>query len=268
MPRVPRVIAAQGDHDRELAAVRALWVAQQAHLRQVPDGERQLHYLRKHLDYEPQVRRHLRAVDRMAPYVHGRVLEWGCRHAPDSAVLTMRLGDSIECHGADLFTPGIFRPFHDRSSLAYRQLDDPVALPYDNEQFDTVIAHGVLEHVPDPDGSLGELRRIMKPGATLVIDALPNRYCYTEAWLRATGGPAHKRRYTLATITAALTHHGYRILDLRKVGLLPGMLNRRAPRLRDAYAKASRQIHQAESLLERSPASALAASLFVAAERR
>jgi SAM-dependent methyltransferase len=251
----------------ELARLRELWTAQQTHLTRHANGRKQLHYLTKHLAFEPQIRRHLRAVDRMTPFARGRVLEWGCRHALDSAVLTMRLGRTIECHGADLFPPGLFSPFHDFSGLAYRQLTDPVALPYPDECFDTVVADGVLEHVADPEGSLGELHRVLRPGGTLLIDALPHRYSYTEAWLRLTGGPAHRRLYSAREIEAALSGHGFEVLRIRKVGVLPGLLNRVDPRVRRAYARASRAIDRTERLLEHSPFAAAAATLCVVSRR-
>ncbi|HEY1593357.1 MAG TPA: hypothetical protein VGF81_16280 [Solirubrobacteraceae bacterium] len=161
------------DHEAELARIQELWTAEPAQLGlQDAKGRKQRHYLKKHLGFEPQVRRRLRALDRMTPFVRGRVLEWGCRHALDSAVLTMRLGSAIECHGADLFPPGLFAPFHEFSGL--------------------------------------------------LIDALPNRYSYTEAWLRLTGGPAHKRRYSAREIDAALERHGFDVLQVRRVGVLPG----------------------------------------------
>jgi SAM-dependent methyltransferase len=256
------------DHKAELAQIRELWSAEQAHLEgQGGKARKQRHYLGKHLGFEPQVRRHLRALDRMTPYVRGRVLEWGCRHALDSAVLTMRFGSAIECHGADLFPPGLFAPFHEFSGLDYRQLTDPVALPYPDAHFDTIIADGVLEHVEDADRSLAELHRVLRPGGVLLIDALPNRYSYTEAWLRLTGGPAHRRRYSAREIAAALDRHGFELIQVRRVGVLPGLLNGAPGRVRSAYARAGHQIDRAERVLERSPLDAVAATLCVVGRR-
>jgi SAM-dependent methyltransferase len=256
------------DHDAELLQLQRLWDAEKAHLsQQDAKTRRQLHYLTKHLDYEPQIRRHLRAVDRMTPYIHGRILEWGCRHAPDSAILTMRLGQSIECHGADIREPSPYAPFHEFSELTYRQLTHPVALPYPDEHFDTIVAHGVLEHVPDPHASLDELHRVLRPGGALLIDALPYRYSYTEAWLRLTRGPSHERRYSAGHIRTALASHGFEVFDIQRVGVLPGMLNRTTPRVRRTYARASRIIDRVDRLLERTPLNLIATSLFVASHR-
>ena len=59
---------------------------------------------------------------------------------------------------------------------------DPVALPFDDGSFDTVLSCGVLEHVQDPDGSLDEMAGVLRPGGMFYVTNLPNRYSYTERW--------------------------------------------------------------------------------------
>lgn len=51
---------------------------------------------------------------------------------------------------------------------------DLQALPYESETFDLVLLNEVLEHVPDESAALAEVRRVLKPGATLVVFS-PNR---------------------------------------------------------------------------------------------
>ena len=244
-----------------------MWAEQQRHLETHPHGAGELHYLRKHLDFGPAIQRHLRAVDRMMPFVRGRVLEWGCRHGPDSAVLRMRIGDALELHGADIRDADLFKPFHAFSGLSYRGLDDEVALPYPDRYFDTVIAHGVLEHVANPDGSLAELHRVLAVGGTLLIDALPNRFSYTEAWNRVAGGKGHQRRFGMRDITRLLELHGFRVVAGRRVEMLPAMLTGASPRVRRAYQRGDRLIDAVNQVLERRPLSLIAASLALAARR-
>jgi SAM-dependent methyltransferase len=254
-------------HEQEIAQLRELWARQQRHLAHHKAGAKHLHYLRKHLDFEPELRRHLRSLDRAMPYVHGRVLEWGCRHGPAAVVLRMRLGGEVELHGADIRDGDLYAPFHAFSGLRYERLADPVALPYPGDHFDVVIAHGVLEHVPHPEGSLRELHRVLAAGGTLLIDALPNRYSYIEAWQRRTGGPAHKRRFALHEITATLERVGFTILDRRRVGMLPMMLTRAGPHVRRRYQRAGRVITAINDLLERRPFDVFGTSLVIAARK-
>lgn len=251
----------------EIAALQALWELEQEHLEGLRRGEKELHYLRKHLPFRPQVERHMRALDRMTPSVRGRVLEWGCRHAPDSAVLRMRLGDSVELHGADVRDGDLFKPFHAFSGLQYERLSDPVELPYPDEYFDTIIAHGVLEHVPSPLASLTELHRVLAVDGTLLIDSLPNRYSYTEAWHRARRASAHEHRYTAAQIRAALEERGFAVVNLARVEMAPMMLKDHGAKTQAAYERVARPVAMLSHALERTPLSLFATSLCVRARR-
>jgi ubiquinone/menaquinone biosynthesis C-methylase UbiE len=44
-------------------------------------------------------------------------------------------------------------------------------LPFDNESFDAVFSHAVLQHLSDPIAALAELRRVLKPCGTIGIRA-------------------------------------------------------------------------------------------------
>src|SRR5262245_38223100 len=53
----------------------------------------------------------------------GKVLDWGCRHAPDSCLMRARLGDDIQLEGCDFVEQGTYGIFHDYAKLEYRQLE-------------------------------------------------------------------------------------------------------------------------------------------------
>jgi SAM-dependent methyltransferase len=48
-------------------------------------------------------------------------------------------------------------------------------LPFANEQFDIVLSFDVLEHIPDTDAHLAEVRRVLKPGGWLLLQT-PNKW--------------------------------------------------------------------------------------------
>lgn len=80
-------------------------------------------------------------------------------------------------------------------------------LPFADESFDLVTALDVVEHLDDDVKGLGEIRRVLKPGASAVI--------YVPAFM-ALWGPnddqsGHKRRYRLPQLQAAVTAAGLRV---------------------------------------------------------
>lgn len=58
------------------------------------------------------------------------------------------------------------------------QVDANQPLPFDSESFDLIWCSEVIEHLQDPAFVMSELRRVTKPGGTLVLTT-PNSY----AWL-------------------------------------------------------------------------------------
>jgi ubiquinone/menaquinone biosynthesis C-methylase UbiE len=52
---------------------------------------------------------------------------------------------------------------------------DAEALPYDDAEFDMVIGHAVVHHLPDLETTFKELARVLKPGGRLVIAGEPTR---------------------------------------------------------------------------------------------
>jgi SAM-dependent methyltransferase len=98
---------------------------------------------------------------------------------------------------------------------------DALALPYDNETFDCVIASEILEHIPDDGAAISELIRILKVGGTLAVTVprwLPERVCWwlSDEYHSNEGG--HVRIYRAsdlrgkilrAGMTFTHTHHAH-----------------------------------------------------------
>ncbi|WP_313913018.1 class I SAM-dependent methyltransferase [Tahibacter sp.] len=153
------------------------------------------------------------------------VLDWGCRHAALPWLARAEFGERIELHGCDVCATDDYAAFHTRCGLHYTRLAHPWRLPYPDAQFDTVLAGGTLEHVPNDGESLTELWRVLKPGGALLITHLPNTASWTEfisrLWFPA---QAHARRYALNAFRQRLLHHGFDTVAAGHHQLMPSSL--------------------------------------------
>lgn len=95
-----------------------------------------------------------------------------------------------------------------------------MALPFPDESFDAVLSSGTLEHVVDPDASLEEISRILRPNGWLIIYNLPNRYSWIE-FIGRFRGTVHERCYDLRQARRWIADHGFQVAFARHDNILP-----------------------------------------------
>ena len=136
--------------------------------------------------------------------------------------------------GVDLGAPGL-RVAREHGVLAVR--GSVLAVPLADGCADVVVAGEILEHVEDDVGVLAECARLLRPGGTLVIDALADtrigRFLMVTVAERLPGGPPpgiHDPALFVdrVRLLAAADRLG---LDLRLVGLRPSFREALAWRL-------------------------------------
>ena len=123
-------------------------------------------YYRQNVTYtEHDDRRLDKIVEIVSQLDPGEVLDLGC----GSGWLAHRLRERVHGSlvGVDLLTDVRPRGWY------YVVGDLTRGLPFRDATFDCVIAGEVIEHVPDPDRTLGEIHRVLSPGGTLVVST-PN----------------------------------------------------------------------------------------------
>lgn len=98
---------------------------------------------------------------------------------------------------------------HERGVAGVTQADG-VPLPFEPESFDLVTALDVIEHVDRDDELLAELRRITRPGGTLLVSVPAYRFL----WGLQDEVSHHKRRYTARELRERMTEAGWSLRRL------------------------------------------------------
>lgn len=159
--------------------------------------------------------RQARAVARTVPR-GGRVLDIGCGRG---TLLSALARGGYEPHGFEL------------SPQAALGVDPRIALrfgahvrdaEYAAESFDACVLWHVLEHLPDPRGTIAECARILKPGGTLIV-AVPNFSSWQarwagDAWFHL-DAPRHLFHFPLAALQQLVTGCGLTCLEAHHFSL-------------------------------------------------
>lgn len=125
------------------------------------------------------VRIHDRVVQLLRPERRGRLLDVGA----GDGTLAVRLRDEgFDVMAVDLFTDD-FRP----TDIEIRSANLNGSVPFDDGEFDTVVATEVIEHLENPWQFVRELYRITKPGGVVLISTPNLGNVYTRLWFLLTG---------------------------------------------------------------------------------
>jgi ubiquinone/menaquinone biosynthesis C-methylase UbiE len=160
---------------------------------------------------------------------HGRVLEIGV----GTGLSFLHYPPDVELAGVEP-SPHMLKRARRRAAELGRKVELVEApaeqLPFADDSFDTVVSLTVLCAVSDAQGTLGEIRRVLRPGGRFVFlehvrsdDAQLARR--QDRWERPWGwiaGGCHPNRRTLETIEAA----GFQIRELEHKELteVPGLV--------------------------------------------
>jgi SAM-dependent methyltransferase len=123
-----------------------------------------------------KVRKALAASGRLPTF--GRGLEIGAGTGYFSLNL-LQAGVVREAVCTDI-SPGMLRVLEANARTLGLQVEtracDAEDLPFGDAAFDLVLGHAVLHHLPDLGRAFGELRRVLRPGGTVLFAGEPSRY--------------------------------------------------------------------------------------------
>jgi len=118
-----------------------------------------------------------------------RVLDLGCGDGRFSAAL---VGAGVSVVGVDAAAEALRRAREHAPEAEFVQVDEGAPLPFADASFDLVWCGETLEHVVDVALLLGEVRRVLRPGAMLLATT-PNHARLVVAYEALAGGPLERR---------------------------------------------------------------------------
>ncbi len=130
-----------------------------------------------------------------------KVLDFGCGSGYGSSLLAK---NAASVDGVDASSPAIAHclEHYDMPNLTYHKIPPNTTLPFEDNSFDVVISFQVIEHMPDVQAYLRLLKRVLRPGGTLLITT-PNRA--HRLWpFQMNWQPAHFREYSVKTLRREL----------------------------------------------------------------
>ena len=150
--------------------------------------------------------------------------------------------------GIDYAVPSLFKA-RERSGAQAQPVGwlsaDVQQLPLQDQSADGVLCLGVMQALADPGPALAELRRVLKPGGELWVDALNVRCAPTRLseWRRARRGvPPHLRYDDPDGLVDGVRDAGFRCEAREWLPILPGRLQRWQPLLEAAPTMATLRV--------------------------
>ncbi len=180
-----------------------------------------------HLRAAVQMREYVAITSRIARESLEPVLDWGCGQGQVTSLLREGEVDVTAFEWSPEAAPDDEVVSLDRyPGIEAHRSSDPVRLPFPDNSFQCVLSCGVLEHVQQPEESLEELHRVLRPNGRLLVYKLPNRISYLEMLARWMGLYYHgaltyDRVYTPHTAVELLLGHGFQVDAVRRTNLLP-----------------------------------------------
>lgn len=147
---------------------------------------------------------HLNRYGLAKPFCKGaRVLDAACGEGYGSYLMKTWGARSVDGIDIDQSSVDEARKLFKDDGLKYTQ-GSVEKLPYEDHTFDLVVSLETMEHIDDPDAFLAEVRRVLKPGGTVILSCPNDNYYFEQDHAE---NPFHKRPYTFFEFKELAENH-------------------------------------------------------------
>lgn len=132
-------------------------------------------------------------------------VDLGCR----GGALTKQLQAAVQWCGVDIDRNAI--QLANQNGIPCCEMDISVAIDFTDRTFDVVVMTEVLEHLPYPPITVGEVHRILRPGGAF-LGSVPLDYHLHRRWAvlrggRLTGDPTHLHHFSFTELDSLLRQY-------------------------------------------------------------
>lgn len=142
----------------------------------------------------------LLSIDKYASHMNGRMMDFGCGSKPYKSLFNVE-----EYIGVDFQGEG-----HSHENEQIDVFYDGVHLPFPDNHFDSVFSTEVFEHVFNLEQMIPEIKRVMRPGAKILVTcpfAIPEHE-----------QPNDYARYSSFGIKHLFEKNGFKVIAYEKIG--------------------------------------------------
>ena len=153
-----------------------------------------------------------------------RLLDWGAGKGHINYLLTNAGFDVISAdvnQEAPDSSFGQQTPIIAAKQIKIVALEHEWELPFGDDSFDVVVSFGVLEHVPNDELSLQEIRRVLKPGGIFFFAFLPYWLSWSQRLAHFRGDWYHPRLYRTSDLRRMAARAEFEVGSIWHGQLLP-----------------------------------------------
>lgn len=162
---------------------------------------------------------------RVLPFLKAKCLDAGCGEGK----LAAKLNEFAETVGMDISQEAVRLAKKKHAKINFKQ-GDVSKIPFKNEEFSTIVAFEIVEHVLDTDKMFSEFNRVLKKAGCVCISTpqltmLKNIYialfCFDRYYYP---NNPHIRFFTRKTLREMLEKYGFEIVHYEKDGSWLGLI--------------------------------------------